>query len=56
MRLMLTLPPWNRFPLIVNWLSDKYHHYLAQVEDLPVHMSSQIGPLEELYLYKDGML
>lgn len=54
MRLMLTLPPWNRFPLIVHWLSDKHHHLLAHVEELPVHMSSQIGALEDLYLYKDG--
>lgn len=54
MRLMLTLPPWNRFPLIVYWLTDSYHCYLADCEDMPDHMSSHIGRLEDLYLYKEG--
>jgi hypothetical protein len=55
MHLMTTLSPWNRFPLVVHWLSDKHHHLLAQVEQLPLHMTSQIGTLEDLYIYKNGI-
>jgi hypothetical protein len=64
---MLTLPPWNRLPLTVHWLSgvvgslqcltflDKYHGNLEGCCDLPQHMSSSIGPFEALEIYKENL-
>lgn len=56
MKLMITLPLWNKFPLTIYWLTDKYHCYLDQSEVVPNHMSTQIGKLEDLFIYKEGNL
>jgi len=48
---MFQLPPWSKFPLTVNWVTDKYHSCLANCPALPSQIRCNIGPLDNLYLY-----
>lgn len=45
---MLNLPPWNKMPLVINWVTDKYNGYLQNCPSPPSHMISVVQPISEL--------
>jgi predicted GIY-YIG superfamily endonuclease len=54
---MLCIPPWNRFPLTVQWLSEtrrNSYQLPAVCPQLPPHIHSLVAPLDSLPLYQVG--
>ncbi|KAF5193142.1 Structure-specific endonuclease subunit slx1-like protein, partial [Thalictrum thalictroides] len=51
---MLTLPPWQRLSLTVNFFSTKYMNNAIGCKSLPKQMKVQFGPMDELPCYTDG--
>ncbi|PIA59634.1 hypothetical protein AQUCO_00400493v1 [Aquilegia coerulea] len=51
---MLTLPPWQRLNLTVNFFSTKYMNNANGCKSLPKQMKVQFGPMDELPCYTDG--
>lgn len=50
---MLNITPWNKLPLVINWITDNYKEYLQNCPSPPAHMSSLIQPLSEFKLNND---
>eukprot|EP00033_Pygsuia_biforma_P004575 GCRY01005017.1.p1 GENE.GCRY01005017.1~~GCRY01005017.1.p1 ORF type:complete len:293 (-),score=21.84 GCRY01005017.1:291-1169(-) len=47
---MLNVPPWNRFPLILRWISSSYEQFRSECIQLPPHIEIQNGAIEEIKL------
>ncbi|XP_034937224.1 structure-specific endonuclease subunit slx1 [Chelonus insularis] len=44
---MLQVPPWNRLPLSIRWLDEKfYDKYSTKLNNLPAHMPISCGKIE----------
>eukprot|EP01100_Stratorugosa_tubuloviscum_P003686 TRINITY_DN1898_c0_g2_i2.p1 TRINITY_DN1898_c0_g2~~TRINITY_DN1898_c0_g2_i2.p1 ORF type:complete len:108 (+),score=42.31 TRINITY_DN1898_c0_g2_i2:125-448(+) len=48
---MLSMPPWRRFPLRVNWNSSDHQEYVINCPTLPIHIDIQTAPIEQLDVY-----
>ena len=48
---MLSQTPWNRFPLVIQFLNDKYKHLLSDCPQLPNNLKILISPLSSLSIY-----
>eukprot|EP01130_Rhizamoeba_saxonica_P009427 TRINITY_DN3833_c0_g1_i1.p1 TRINITY_DN3833_c0_g1~~TRINITY_DN3833_c0_g1_i1.p1 ORF type:complete len:132 (+),score=16.40 TRINITY_DN3833_c0_g1_i1:491-886(+) len=49
---MMHVNPWNKFPLHIQWLTDKYHSdNLVNCPILPSYINVSIGTFEDLNMY-----
>lgn len=52
---LLHVTPWNRFPLVIHWLTQEYHQLLDGCPPPPRHMKVNIGSLAQIEpLYKSN--
>ena len=49
---MMHVPPFSRFPLVINFLSMTHHRHLAGVPRPPPHVSVVNLPVDQLYIYR----